>query len=195
MDSRLKLTKKQKSLVKRLFDTFTKLREENVGLILSYDEYDFEPYYCFINMADVEEWGENPKSEEGYDTHDEELVEYTPPADLNTFTLPYDRFPQTYEWVSVILPETEEAITFTKKKEKEKKLAPLNTKMEKLKKKLKKFKDAKDEAENNISRLIERHVAQEIIDEEMESVKTNKKQIADLKKEIKALRDEMNSIK
>ena len=183
MDSRLKLTKKQRILVKRLIDTFNQLEKEKVGIIASYDELVIEHYY-FYNASDVIDIEANYGEPDTYsDCASDGLISYIPPYEFPSLKPSCDIFIDYRDWVSVILPENKES-----------KLWPLNNKMVKLKTELKKYQDAKDEADNNISRLIERHVAQEIIDEEMELIKTNKKQIADLKKEIKALRDEMNSI-
>ena len=67
--------------------------------------------------------------------------------------------------------------------------------MDKLKDKLKKYQDANDDTENTIAQLKEQNAAQEIIDEENESIKSNKKQISIIKKEIKVLRDEIKSVK
>lgn len=204
MDSRLKLTAKQKALVKRLKDTFNEMRAENIGILYSFGDYDETNFY-FINESEVIEYGYNPQDEEGYESYenldesdDENLVEYTLPSKLPSFfpdcVYNYSSWDND-NWFSVILPANKEAISFMKKKEKNNKLALLNSKMDKLKDKLKKYQDANDDTENTIAQLKEQNAAQEIIDEENESIKSNKKQISIIKKEIKVLRDEIKSVK
>ena len=204
MDSRLKLTAKQKALVKRLKDTFNEMRAENIGILYTFGDHDDTNFY-FINESEVIKYGWDPQDEEGYESYEsldesdeENLVEYTLPSKLPSFfpgcVYNYSSWGND-NWFSVILPANEEAISFMKKKEKNNKLALLNSKMDTLKGKLKKYQDANDGTENTIAKLKERNAAQEIIDEEIESIKSNKKQISKLKEEIKVLRDEIKSVK
>ena len=68
--------------------------------------------------------------------------------------------------------------------------AALNEHLEKLTNEMQRYLDAIQESENLIAKLKERNVAEEIINDEIELISSNKQKAEELKKKIKALNEQ-----
>lgn len=200
MDRRLKLTDKQKELVKKLKEDFAALEEAHVSIFYDFHYGDF----CLFNnseslsfdMSDEygmyeEEYFEEPKSDYFEDT-EEGCIWYSPKDDdlekLESIVIPTDYF----HWFAVELKENEDSEAYFRSK----RVAELEKEVKKNRKKLKRHLDNIEESESNISIFKEKGLPQDLIDEEQASILSNReaankyqKVIEDLESEIKKLKE------
>lgn len=203
MDKRLKLNAKQKRLVNQLAKLFSDLKKENVDIIAEYYYSTFRGLY-FYNATEVldadnsREVLEDYREEKDSEIYGDGKVWYTPSKDDITsleINADFDVDIMNDNWFSVLLERNEDVDNFYKKREKANKLAPLTKKLDKLKAKLQKFEDAVTEGIDNLHKLEEKGLSQEILDEERINVKNNKTQVKKLQDEIKALNSEIRKVK
>lgn len=219
MDKRLKLTPKQKKLVKRLQETFEEMEKEQIGVVLDTREF----CYRFFNKADIIEavpLGDTDyrgfhfdsyfDNDEGLGPNGDDLsallfdVEKTPdniwyaPAydDLEDISLGCDFVTDwNDERFAVLLEKNAEVETKLKEQEKAEKLGPLQDELNKKQAKLKRYQEANKGIKENIAQFKKSGVAQEIIDEETAKVAANTKQIKELKSAIASLKDKIQEVK
>lgn len=202
MDSRLKLTKRQKTLVNRLKKTFEELKKENVGIIESIDEDWFLGYassFLFFNKANVISMELTEDQEEDY-LNDDETVWYTP-SNLEEWVPGVDKVVNEETWFSVELPNDEETAVMMAQLEVEKEVKRLMAKSKKLRDDLdrqnteiQRYEDAIAEGKNNIAHFKKSEENNEIVEEEKALLSQNKTQVAALKKELAKLKNKISKL-
>lgn len=216
MDKRLKLTPKQKKLVKRLQGLFEEMKKEQIGVVLDIPEY----CYRFYNKADIleavplggdfNEYDTYFDDDEGLGPNGEDLSEllfdaekspdqiwYAPSYDnLENIDLGCDFVTDwNYERFAVLLEKNDEVEGELKDQEKEEKLGLLQEELSKKQSKLRRYQAAVKGIKENIAQFKESGMAQEIIDEETAKVASNTKQIKQLKSAIASLKAEIQKVK
>ena len=207
MDKRLELTEKQKSVIKKLADVFKELQEEKVGIVSCQDHFTFDGFK-FYNASDVISSdildtsyveGDIEDYFEVFENSGEEAEEgqiwYTPPFGLEFMEVQVDQMESSDYWFSLLMERTEDTDIFFRKREKANELAPLMEKRKKLEKEMKRYVDALADGEENLHRLEEKGLPQEIIDEEREKINTTKKDLEELNSKIKELDGEIRKVK
>ena len=209
MDSRLELTDKQKSLIKKLADVFEELQKEKVGIVSQQDRFTFDGFRFYnaseVISTDIYEYDcYSNKSIEGYSSEstnsgedaEEGQIWYTPnPNELDFLEVNVDQCYSSDFAFSVLLEKNEEMETFNKKRDKAQKLVPLMEKKEKLEKKIKRHVEGLNDAEDNLHMLEEKGLPQEIIDEEKAKIESTRKDLDKLNGELKELNAEIKKVK
>lgn len=218
MDKRLKLTPKQKKLVKRLQETFEEMKKEQIGVVVDTREF----CYRFFNKADIIEavpLGDTDyhgfhfdsyfDNDEGLGPNGDDLsallfdVEKTP--DHIWYAPDYDdleELPPNWDFVTdwnderfaVLLEKNAEVASKLKEQEKAEKLGLLQDELNNKQAKLKRYQEATKGIKENIAQFKKSGVAQEIIDEETARVTGNTKQIKELKSAITSLKDKIQEV-
>lgn len=216
MDNRLKLNRKQKGLVERLRKLFNELKKEKIGVIAEFSDYEFDGL-IFYNASEVYdrddfdcddydgEVTENYIEESVNETADDDTIWYVPdPGAVERLVL--DSFVDNSmsfktNWFSVLLDRDERVDEFYRRRAKQEKLKPkqekqalLVDKMNKLAKEIEVYEQAIISIEDNIKRLEDKKVGQEIIDEEYAQIASNKTSIKELQKEISELSKEITEL-
>ena len=216
MDNRLKLTRKQKGLVKRLRKLFYELEKENVGVMVEYSDFDLDGliFYNASEVYDTDDFDfddydgevtENYIEESVNETADEDTIWYVPdPGDVER--LVFDSFIGKNcccgnNWFSVLLDRDERVDEFYRRKAKQEKLkakqeeqALLVDKMNKSAKEIEVYEQAIISCEDTIKMLEDKKVEQKVIDEEYAQIASNKTRINELQKEISELSKEITEL-
>ena len=216
MDNRLKLTRKQKGLVERLRKLFEELEKEKIGVIAEYSDYGVDGL-IFYNASEVYdrddfdcddydgEVTENYIEESVNETADDDTIWYVPdPGAVERLVLdPFIDNNCCYgnNWFSFLLDRDERVDEFYRRKAKQEKLKAkqeeqtlLVDKMNKFAKEIEVYEQAIISIEDNIKRLEDKKVGQEIIDEEYAQIASNKTRINELQKEISELSKEITEL-
>ena len=199
MDSRLKLTPKQKDLVKNLEKAFAALEKEHVGILFDMDYgvirlYNESESLSFDTSYEYSQ-DEDEYFEEAYGNYLEETEEgcvwYSPKAE-NLHTLSNSLILTNFEnWFAVKLKENEDSDAFFRAK----KIAELEKELKVNQKKLKRHLDSIAQAESNIAIFKEKGLAQDLIDEENTSILSNQEAAQQFQKKIEELESEIVNLK
>jgi vacuolar-type H+-ATPase subunit I/STV1 len=208
MDKRLKLNSKQKELVKQLGKLIKQMHKAHIGIVADIDNMWLEGllFYNSTEVLDVNTYDVNSTCRKEYeetiedsvfgDEDDDDEIWYTPnPLDIETLKINIDAQSSDDYWFSVLLERNEFVDDYLKQQEMAIRLKPLLDEKGKLKSKLQQLNDAILEIEDNIKKLEEKGVPQEIINEERTNADSNITQIQELKKEIRKLNNEIKTIK
>lgn len=208
MDSRLELTEKQQKLVKQFANLIESMQQEQIGIVASMNGMMFNSF-MFYNKSEVIEsevmtsesgylYYEEGYSEESYNGYeaDEGQIWYTPnPSDFTDVNIGVGKYYDDDVWFSVLLEKNEETYIFNRKRDMALKLAPLMEKREKLKKEKNRLKESLAEGEENLHRLEEKGLPQEIIDEERAYVEAAKIELENHNVKLKELDKEIRKVK
>lgn len=202
MDRRLKLTAKQKELVKDLEKAFAALAKEHVGIIFD-DElfhlrlfndaethfYDISDQYSMYE----EEYFDEPLGEDAEETK-EGCLWYSPKKkdleclDLLSMGVVVNDY---CSWFAVELKKNKDSDAFFCGK----KIAELEKELKSNKKKLKRHQDSVAQAESNIAIFKEKGLSQDLIDEENASILSNQEAAQQYQKAIEELESVIEKLK
>ena len=202
MDKRLKLSAKQKELVKDLEKAFAALAKEHVGIIFDMDSLDFRLFNdaesLYFDMSDHYSKYEEEYFDEPYGDYLEETKEgclwYSPKSkDLECLkTLSKSVVLADYDsWFAVELKKNKDTDAFFRGK----KIAELEKELKSNQKNLKRHQDAIAQAESNIAIFKQKGVAQDLIDEENASILSNQESVQKYQKVIEDLEDQIKKLK
>lgn len=199
MDRRLKLTAKQKELVKDLEKAFAALEKEHVGILFDMDYgvirlYNESESLSFDTSYEYSQ-DEDEYFEEAYGDYLEETEEgcvwYSPKAE-ELHTLPNSFILSNFEnWFAVELKKNKDSDAFFCGK----KIAELEKELKSNQKKLKRHQDSIAQAESNIAIFKEKGLAQDLIDEENASILSNQEAAQQYQKAIEELESEIEKLK
>ena len=216
MDKRLELTEKQQSLVEQFEKLIQNMRNEGIGIVANMNGLLFNGL-MFYNSSEVistdtvgDTFDPNLEIEEGYseesysgDEADEGQIWYTPnPSDLEWVDIDIDHYYDSTFWFSVLLDKDDKEIgAFNKKHDKqmrleeiERQLAPLIERRRKLENEYKRYVDGLTDGEENLHRLEEKGLPQDIIDEERAKIESSKKELEKVNSELNELNAEIKKI-
>jgi hypothetical protein len=199
MDRRLKLTAKQKELVKEVEKAFAALEKEHVGIIFDVDSREFRLYNSaeILDYDNSEEYSqlEDEYYEEPYGdylTETEDGCLWYSPKLFDLESLSANIMMTDYEsWFAVELKENEDSDVFFRSK----KIVELEKELKTNQKKLKRHLDGIAQAKSNIGIFREKGLAQDLIDEENASILSNQEAADNIQQVIGELESEIDQLR